>query len=947
MPEELKDNARKAGGKLMSAQTSADVEFKSVASTGQRKVKANRIPKPVPRELEEPVSVTDEEPVSSETISLKRSTVSEEEDASSESRPLKITCYRCAQKLDLSDMVPFDKVKCPSCSAEIIIPKWFDNYLLEEPGGIGGMAVVYRALDLTLDREVAIKVLNSDVASLNERSHLFLHEARTAATINHYAVIPIYTCGEFENQPYIVMQYMDGGSLDRKLEESKGPLPVDDVVKWIRDIAEGLDNARRHGIIHHDIKPANIMMDRDGNVKIGDFGISQVLRDSRSESIVKMTKSWGSPYYVSPEKVLCGKEDHTGDVYSLGASSYQLLTGHTPFEMDDLERLVRIRTETDPPSPKEHCPEIPQAISDLIMKMLNRIPEERPSYRDIINVLNTYMKEHEKRRTHSDKNGKAVGKDTAVFGGGRKFSAGSRGGSAINSSGGNSLKGILSHVVLSAVFILVAYLLWQFGAFDKFLYKGGKIPQDLLPGVTGMFEMGDCVKAGKTAEKILDDGTAKIAARKQAAIQMAFSKYLSNDPDAEDSCAGIYERLVAANVPEDDFHIEILRYLGGSSISTRALDERVALEGNKYFAVLAAHAVYIRGVYEKVSGVQLMNLSNRYLSLVSSLPSEEFWGAAWRDRVTIWKDWTEFGKGDPSKLEKAIAEYKPEIEEAKPEVKPPSKPSPKPEPVKTIEPAKSNDSLPPEPSVPAPVVTAPPLTQEPQEPAKADAGAPPVSESVAPDVAVPASQIKTTADESVVVTEDLKKPGLDDLNASWLEDHRAFASGRPHPADYTFSQNEFAAYQRGIPEDKRILEGKRFEQVSGVKDYIVKLMERNSYDKPLKMKNGRTVYGGMMAGPKFISVKGKSNKYERFGWGLIPVDQIANMLEHFANLRLKASGGADVSKEQQKLESAEDFLRIGIFCDWYGDYASAVKYARKAVETDPEIADKARNYMMQ
>ncbi|MFA6292885.1 MAG: serine/threonine-protein kinase, partial [Victivallales bacterium] len=605
MPEELKDKIRGLGGKLMSTQKSSTAEHKPVASPEQRKLKTNRIPKPAPREIEVSASATAEEHVSSETITLKKSLPPQDEFAAPEKRPLKITCYHCVQKLDLTDMVPFDKVRCPSCNVEIIIPKWFDNYLLEESGGIGGMAVVYRALDLTLDREVAIKVLNPDVASQNERCHLFLHEARTAATINHYAVLPIYTCGEFENQPYIVMQYMDGGSLDKKLEENKGPLPVNDVVKWIRDIAEGLDNARRHGIIHHDIKPANIMMDKDGNVKIGDFGIAQALRDSRSESIAKITGSWASPYYVSPEKVLYGKEDHMGDIYSLGASFYQLLTGHMPFEIDDLERLVRIRTELDPPSPKKHRPDIPQSISDLVMKMMDRNPEARPSYRDIVNALNTYMKENEKRRSLIDKDGDTVKKGAAVLKTGRKLSGAGKSDFTRNAPGGNILKTIVPHIVLSAVFIFSAYLLWQYGVFDKFLYKGGRMPPDLLSGVTGMFKAGDCKEAEKKAEKILDDGTAKIAARKQAAIQMAFAKYLLGDPDAEASCAGIYEKLVAANVPEEDFHLEILRYLGGSSSSTKALDERVELEGNKYYAVLAAHAVYIRSVYDKASGVQL------------------------------------------------------------------------------------------------------------------------------------------------------------------------------------------------------------------------------------------------------------------------------------------------------------------------------------------------------
>ncbi len=941
MPEEIKNNDQRITVKSIPTHTVPTVESHHAGSTEQRKIKTNRIPKPAPREAGKTISATAEEPISSETISLKRCTIPAIEPVVPEKRSLKITCYHCVQKLDLTDMVPFEKVRCPSCNVEIIIPKWFDNYLLEESGGVGGMAVVYRALDLTLDREVAIKVLNPDVASHNERCHLFLHEARTAATINHYAVLPIYTCGDFENQPYIVMQYMDGGSLDKKLEESKEPLPVNDVVKWIRDIAEGLDNARRHGIIHHDIKPANIMMDKDGNVKIGDFGISQALRDSRSESIAKITKSWASPYYVSPEKVLYGKEDHMGDIYSLGVSFYQLLTGHTPFESDDLDKLVRMRTEIDPPPPKKYRPDIPQSISDLVMRMLGRNPDSRPTYRDIINALNTYMKENEKKKSLTEKKVKTSKKGAGIVGlvsKGRKLSAGSKSSYSTSAPSGNMLKTVIVQIVCSAIIILTAYLLWQHGVFDKFLYKGGKLPPDMVADATGMFRAGDCIQAGKMAEKVLDDGTAKIAARKQAAVQMAFSKYLSNDPDAKTSCAGIYEKLIAANVPEDDFHLEILRYLGGSSNSTKALDERVEIEGNKYFAVLAAHAVCIRGVYEKASGVQIMNYSNKYLSLVSNLPPEEFWGDAWRKRVPLWKDWTEFGKGDPLKLEKIIADYKMEIKEGKSEVKPQAKTSPSTEPVKNRETVKPNKQ--------APALASPPLSRDPVKAAEKSQVA---SELDSPDVAVPSAPLRSTMDEgkAFVVTEEMKRLNLDQLNATWLKAHRDFASGRPRPADYDFRQDAFTAYQGTIPEDKRIPEEKRFKQASGVKNYIVMLMERNPYDKPLKIKGGRTVSGSIMLNPKFISIRGKSGKHERFGWDTIPVDQIASMLEHFANLRLRASGGATVSKEQQRLEVAEDLLRIGVFCDWYGDYESAVKYVQKAVETDPKIADSVRKYMLQ
>ena len=115
--------------------------------------------------------------------------------ADSERRPVKIFCHHCQQKLDVTSLQPFSRFACPMCGNELIVPTWFDTYLLEEPVGVGGMATVYRALDIALDREVAIKILREDVLPGSELSELFLNEARTAAAINHYAVVPIYTCG--------------------------------------------------------------------------------------------------------------------------------------------------------------------------------------------------------------------------------------------------------------------------------------------------------------------------------------------------------------------------------------------------------------------------------------------------------------------------------------------------------------------------------------------------------------------------------------------------------------------------------------------------------------------------------------------------------------------------------------------------------------------------------
>ena len=306
--------------------------------------------------------------------------------AGPDARPVKIFCHQCQQKLDVTGLQPFARMICPVCGTELIIPKWFDSYLLEEPCGIGGMATVYRALDVALDREIAVKILNPEADDPGIQMDAFLNEARTAATINHSAVIPIYTCGVYEEQAYIVMQFMAGGSLEAKLQLAGGPLPVEEVLQWLRDTAEGLEYAARHGIIHHDVKPGNIMLDADGNAKVGDFGIAGNLHAAAGRK-----ELWGSPLYISPEKISTGTEESTGDIYSLGASFYHLLTGVPPFQSENQEELLWDRVRRDPVPPIQLRSDLSPTVSSLLMHMMHQQPEMRPTYAEIIRILDSVM----------------------------------------------------------------------------------------------------------------------------------------------------------------------------------------------------------------------------------------------------------------------------------------------------------------------------------------------------------------------------------------------------------------------------------------------------------------------------------------------------------------------------------------------------------------------------
>ena len=310
----------------------------------------------------------------------------------SENQPvLKVTCPECQQKLDVTGIPAFETIECPSCTGSVIIPRRFGELMLEEPIGMGGTASVYRALDLTLDREVAVKILEEDIARDRERVASFLNEARQAAAVNHPNVIPIYSCGEVEGQPYLVMQYMAGQSLDRRIKAEPAGLPLAASFGYASQAALGLQAAQGHSIVHHDVKPGNILLDADEHVKVGDFGLAEAVRESEGSGPDDAVRRWATAYYVSPERATTGREDHRGDIYSLGASLYHMLTGQPPFTGDSPQQIVYARIEGEPVPPMAVRPDIPRAASAFVMKMLASSADERPqTYEEIGDALASF-----------------------------------------------------------------------------------------------------------------------------------------------------------------------------------------------------------------------------------------------------------------------------------------------------------------------------------------------------------------------------------------------------------------------------------------------------------------------------------------------------------------------------------------------------------------------------
>ncbi|NUM35308.1 MAG: protein kinase [Candidatus Brocadiae bacterium] len=246
--------------------------------------------------------------------------------------------------------------------------------------GRGGMGSVYKALHTSLNREVAIKILTA--SNQDEKAvGWFLREAQSIARLEHPNIIQVYDLAYDDNLSthYIIMQYVDGKSLDilvkRAPENRLSPIEAS---KYIIQTAEGLHAAHLKGIIHRDVKPANIMVTLDGVVKITDFGLAKGIA-SADVSTVSSGLIVGTPLYMAPEQCVGSEIDPRTDIYALGASFYYLLTGRPPFTGENSFDILEKHITELPVSPNQRVPEIPQALSEIVMKMLAKIPSERYS----------------------------------------------------------------------------------------------------------------------------------------------------------------------------------------------------------------------------------------------------------------------------------------------------------------------------------------------------------------------------------------------------------------------------------------------------------------------------------------------------------------------------------------------------------------------------------------
>lgn len=247
------------------------------------------------------------------------------------------------------------------------------GYTIREEIGRGGMATVYRAHQLSMDRDVALKVLPPEL--LNQATSLdrFKREASIVARLEHRAIVPVHDYGEYQGIPYLVMRYMEGGSVDDMLVA--GPISPERTLQIVLQIAPALDYAHRQGVLHRDLKPSNILLDANGDAYLTDFGIARLM--GHNTEPLTTTGVVGTPSYMSPEQAQGHELDGRSDVYALGVVLFEMLTGVRPFEGETPYSVAVKHVTEPPPSPCAINPALSRAVENVLFKALEKKPENR------------------------------------------------------------------------------------------------------------------------------------------------------------------------------------------------------------------------------------------------------------------------------------------------------------------------------------------------------------------------------------------------------------------------------------------------------------------------------------------------------------------------------------------------------------------------------------------
>ncbi|CAN5497066.1 hypothetical protein BH20VER3_BH20VER3_15100 [soil metagenome] len=293
------------------------------------------------------------------------------------------SCPNCGHRVVTAGVEPFGKVNCPQCGHQLRVERVFENYLVVEPLGTGGMGSVYKARDTRLNRFVALKLLRKEFAGDAEFTAKLQDEARITASIKHPHVVEVYSVGEDHGQFYVVMELVDGGSLDDRIEDEKRISEIQALEVGLQ-VAKGLQAALEAGLIHRDIKPGNILFADRQTAKIVDFGLA-LLAAQHAETEGEI---WGTPYYVAPERLTNAKEDFRSDLYSLGATLFHAVSGRPTFEDETQSAAELKKLKSNPIGLREVAPDVSEETAAVIDQMLQPSPADRQSsYKELIAQL--------------------------------------------------------------------------------------------------------------------------------------------------------------------------------------------------------------------------------------------------------------------------------------------------------------------------------------------------------------------------------------------------------------------------------------------------------------------------------------------------------------------------------------------------------------------------------
>ena len=311
---------------------------------------------------------------------------------------MRFQCPNCKEIVSVDNSEMGAQVQCGRCQQVVAVPEnrtapgaVIADFIIQKELGRGGMGVVYLSHQISLDRSAALKVLSETYANNSEFVVGFIREARAAAKLNHPHIVQAYAVGEDDGLYYFAMENVNGETMKAILERNH-IIPVDQAVQIIQQVAEALDYAwKEERLIHRDIKPDNIMLTSSGKAKLADLGLAR--RAGEKDDLDSSDEVMGTPQYISPEHLIGEEMDIRSDIYSLGATFYQFVTGQFPFTGSSVTEIAR-KHITDPLVPPiEVNPSLPQAVSDVIVKMMEKNPDDR--YQDaevLVEVLRDIRK---------------------------------------------------------------------------------------------------------------------------------------------------------------------------------------------------------------------------------------------------------------------------------------------------------------------------------------------------------------------------------------------------------------------------------------------------------------------------------------------------------------------------------------------------------------------------